>query len=352
MRKNIILQNSNNINPINQTKFLISVTNRLLGDHAVASIDNDWMRRLWQWADENGIETTDEFDIFCISNDEKRLDLTNKNKKMLWEKIETIDYLSDRERNVIYMRYWLEYSYAQIGAKLMVTDVRAMHIHSSAKMKLQNAAKNKLPRAKKELLECRSLFLFQLDLNALPKELFCLKNLESLTLFLPLKELHPDIAKLTNLKSLYIISPKLKELPDSIENMSSLELITVWDSELEKLPNNIADMKSLRSIWIMDSQIQELPQNIFDNKTLWDINIRGKLTELPEANNWKFRDREDWEHLSINLDFSDNNLKSLPASFAYLQNADLNIRDNPLEMTNELLKLIEIMELNGCMVEI
>jgi hypothetical protein len=111
-------------------------------------------------------------------------------------------------------------------------------------------------------------------------------------------------------------------------------------------------MKSLETIWIMDSHIQELPKNIFDNKALWNIDIHGKLTELPEANSWQFRDWENENHPSIILYFSGNNLKSLPASFVYLQNAELNIKDNPLEMTNELKRLIEIMESNGCTVEI
>lgn len=351
MQQNIIPISENSIIALGQTKSAIALTDKLLDKNTASQDDDAWIERLWKWADENGIDDADEFDLFCLGNDETRFALAKKDNGLLG-KIKEFNKLSERQVSVLYLKYWQNNSTDEISAKICCGKPRVNYFLNVANNILCQSAKNKLPKSKKYLLSCSRVLLEGLNLSKLPSELFNLKNLESLRLFLPLQELYHDIDKLVNLKELDITSSVLRELPNSFIRLKNLDFLFLSCENFEKLPESIENMKSLKTIWIWDSQIQELPKNIFDSKTLTDIQIKGKLAELPESNSWQFIDWEDENYPLIHLDFGENNLKSLPTSFAYLRHAYLNIKNNPLGMTEELRRLIKIMESNGCQVEI
>lgn len=259
MQKNIISQNSNNINPINQTKSLISVTNRLLGKHTVVSND-DWMQRLWQWADENGIDDiADDFDLFCICNDEMRFAIISRNSNVL-ENVKYLEKLSGREFSVLYLKYWEQRTDFYIAQELGITLERVSQIFSSADKKLffRGRVKNKLPRRVEELLACRKLCLRELNIYFLPVEIFNLFNIEHLLLAgLQIKYIPKDISKLTKLNILSIEECDLEELPTTFVKLECLGTLSVIRCvSFKKLPNNIEKMATLKDLYISNCRLE------------------------------------------------------------------------------------------------
>lgn len=377
----LVAKPSSAVVSLEKTKNLIGLANKLL-DKSIAE-DESWMQRLWAWADESGIEKADELALFCMGSDSTRYAMSSKNIALA-NQIKAIHkvgkkniQLSEREFAIVYLKYWYKYSYEEIGKEVACTDARAEQILSSANAKLSNIVKNKLARNKENLLDCRRINLSEKDITKLPVEFFNLKSLEELYLKLPLMELNQNIEKLNNLRSLTISGADFVNLPESIARLQNLDSLRLWSCQnleylpssivqlknldfiditsesLSSLPNDIHLMQSLSSIWIWESKLESLPENIFNSKVLRDIQIKGNLTELPESRIWQTLDwdnKDEWR--SYNFDFSNNQLKTLPKSFAYLKNSDIDLSNNPLEMTFELKKQIETMEANGCTVTI
>jgi len=108
------------------------------------------------------------------------------------------------------------------------------------------------------------LDLSYLNLNQIPQEISCLKNLEELNLAGNyIKELPEEIYNLKNLKILNlgdILSGgnKLTFLSKNIEKLINLEILKiVWNEDLKELPKEILNLPNLQIVFMSQHSILE-----------------------------------------------------------------------------------------------
>ena len=174
MNKNLAIVSQNNQLMLKKSKSLMAITNNILSN-------DDWMQRLWDWADENQIP-----DLY----EEHK---TSKIKRGLARNKEEL-------LNSTYL--WL-------------TD-------------------NKLTKFTNEIDKLTNLSYLFLDNNKfhnLPKEICNLVNLSGLYLAgNEIEKLPDEIGDLSNLTKLYLHSNKLTKLPDSIVNLTNLVELHIEDN--------------------------------------------------------------------------------------------------------------------------
>jgi DNA-directed RNA polymerase specialized sigma subunit len=129
MQQNIVPISENGVISLSQTKSAIALTDKLLGKNIVLPDDDAWMERLWKWADENGIGDTDEFDLFCLCNDETRFALAKQDNGLL-EKVKELERLSGRQFSVLYFKYWQNNSTDEIAKEMGYTKSRIRQFNS------------------------------------------------------------------------------------------------------------------------------------------------------------------------------------------------------------------------------
>lgn len=116
----------------------------------------------------------------------------------------------------------------------------------------------------------------------LSKELYTFTALETLYISDDFLELHPEIANLQQLTSLYINSRLLKTLPEEIGELQQLRSLTIIGEQIETLPDSIGKLKKLNSLSIWDSKkITALPSSWSNLSQLTRLSLhRGEWTNL------------------------------------------------------------------------
>jgi Leucine-rich repeat (LRR) protein len=108
-----------------------------------------------------------------------------------------------------------------------------------------------------------------------------------------LRNVPPEIYKLTNLKELDLSKNKIKELPAEIGQLQSLERLNLSSNDIIVIPDEIGKLKSLVYLGLNRNLIELLPPSIgqlssLEILELWDNEIQaipdeiGQLTKLRE----------------------------------------------------------------------
>jgi len=188
---------------LNRARKLINITNKILSKENRKDQDDNWIYRLWKWADENGIP-----DLEWVENN-------NYDEGGYWRGL-------PRDKKKL----------------LNLTKL--------------NLSKNKLTKLSKEIGNLTNLTILLLGdnkLTELPKEIANLTNLANLSLSNnQLTKLPKEIGNLTNLSMLSLWNNQLIELPKEIVNLTNLTVLDLVRNQLTKLPKKIVNLTNLTEL--------------------------------------------------------------------------------------------------------
>lgn len=164
--------------------------------------------------------------------------------------------------------------------------------------------------------EWESLNLANTGINSIPKEIFMIKSLKSLTIanytfketneFKNNIEIIPDeicnlinleyinlsgcnivslpsgIRRLQKLNSLYLNYTNIDILPEELFEIESLEILNLGGCPIESLPSSLNKLQKLTGIYFHGTKIRSIPSAIFELKKLTELGICNKVTEIPK----------------------------------------------------------------------
>lgn len=144
-----------------------------------------------------------------------------------------------------------------------------------------------------KIAQLKNLEYLELRLNyqaKLPDELFDLKKLSILSLAeCGIKELSPKIGELNNLEQLVLDNNYLENLPEELGNLSELKVLTIEKNLLVDLPQSLEKLTKLETLYITQNLLESLPTYITRLPKLESLGIASnRLKEFPyELNNLK-----------------------------------------------------------------
>jgi internalin A len=101
-----------------------------------------------------------------------------------------------------------------------------------------------------------------------------------------IKELPPEIGKLTNLTSLDLCSNQLRTLPEEIGQLTNLTSLNLRNNQLTTLPESIGQLANLTTFYLSCNQLRTLPEEIGQLTNLISLDLwSNHLTTLPDAIN-------------------------------------------------------------------
>ncbi len=156
------------------------------------------------------------------------------------------------------------------------------------------------------------------DIQNIPLEIVKLKNLKSLEISdVRLRKLPRNLYEIEGLQSISILNgydentmsrfdfEQMVELLSKCKNLTSLSIYNFRYVENFKLPSNIAKLKNLKQLYLERNDLKNLPQGIWDLEKLEVLSLHyNKLNLFPQ-------DLYKLTKLKI-LDFSVNKLESIP----------------------------------------
>lgn len=156
-----------------------------------------------------------------------------------------------------------------------------------------------------DMVGLRWLRLNKTGLGIIPFELSNLKKLESLSLVRnDLRDIHPDVCQLSNLRFLNCRDNKLKNagVPQELFDLDDLSVVDLSHNQLREVPAGLEQAKNLLVLNLSHNMIETIPSQLFIN-----------LTDL------------------MYVDVSDNQLDTLPPQIRRLTNLQtLMLNNNPL----------------------
>jgi len=238
MKKNLPTIRQSTEVALSRANTLMDVADKILAKQSTDLVDESWMERLWQWADDNHID-----DEILPRNKERLVNLT--------------------------------------------------------KLELAGAQLTELPKEIGNLVNLTSfLDLTCNQLTNLPKEIGNLVNLVNLSLWdNQLTELPKEIGNLVNLGYLSVGANPLSELPKEIGNLVNLNILEVSRdphnlvsnnklgyNQCTKLTKQVGSLVNLTHLILENNQLTELPKEIGNLVKLTALNIRGSqiTNNLPE----------------------------------------------------------------------
>lgn len=189
--------------------------------------------------------------------------------------------------------------------------------------------------SKEEIPYLAEIDIDEYNLQYIPKEIRCLKNLEKLSLYGGTLESVPqEIEELTNLNSLWL-SGKLSIFPTQILKLENLNSLNLSGNNLTTIPKEIEGM-NIRTLNLSNNNISVLPKEIAklslfflylshnnisvfpqDVSVTFELDLSyNKLTSLPEIS------------VDGSLDLSHNNISILPKISA----SSLNLSHNNISV--------------------
>lgn len=106
----------------------------------------------------------------------------------------------------------------------------------------------------------RHVILQGWGLESIPKEIFRIKDLETLGLeFNCLKEIPDDISNLFSLKILFLSYNNFKDFPKAITKLPILTTLSLNNNYISTLPEYINQLKSLKTLYIRKNKITRIP---------------------------------------------------------------------------------------------
>ncbi|HEX4804708.1 MAG TPA: hypothetical protein VFU94_02305, partial [Conexibacter sp.] len=164
----------------------------------------------------------------------------------------------------------------------------------------------------------------KLEGSALPAELYALERLRHLTLWHAVTELPPGIARLRELRGLWLGGNRIRRLPADITALRQLEDLRIGHNELSETPPEVFELAGLRILMLHRNNLTELPAEVAKLTRLVRLQLEGnQLTRLPP-------EIGRLAELEL-LDVSGNDLSQLPPQFGELASlATLDVRNNQL----------------------
>jgi internalin A len=217
-----------------------------------------------------------------------------------------------------------------------------------------------LPLEVCRLTNLRTLDLMSNELSALPPEIGRLINLRKLYLAgNHLTALPPEICQLANISELWLTTNRFTELPPEVCRLNTLEDLILDNNYLTKLTPEIGQLTNLQNLAIYCNGLLEVPPEIGRLIELQKLDLTlNKLTTLPPeigqlerlerlllyVNKLTSLPAEIGQLASLqHLDLSDNQLTSLPAEIGQLASLQhLDLSQNRLtSLRAEIADLIE-----------
>ena len=165
---------------------------------------------------------------------------------------------------------------------------------------------------------CDNDFLFDV-----PNEICCLTNLTTLTLENLRDHAPRDIAKLKNLRNLYLSGP-ITTIPDLSPMGDRLLVLQLKDTNIEYIPPWISNMRNLRHLDLSLNNFQCLPPGLFMLSKLKYLSLKDTCIEYIPSSISKL--------ISLNtLDLSYNEISYIPSNtFGLLNLSNILLFGNPL----------------------
>jgi len=119
----------------------------------------------------------------------------------------------------------------------------------------------------------KALNLYFVNLGPLPKFIYALTNLVTLTLW-NISDLSDDISKLSNLEFFTDCgAPALRTLPDGFTNLKNLRMTRLFQNDLQRLPDNFGDLENLEQVSLYQNSLSQLPESMAQLKKLTKLNL-------------------------------------------------------------------------------
>jgi len=207
---------------LSRANTLMDVADKILAKQSTDLVDESWMERLWQWADDNDID-----DEILPRDREGLVNLTDLNLEVSFDK--------EMENIVIVNETW---------------DLPSNQL-------------TELPKEVGNLVNLTRLNLFDNQLIKLPNEIGNLVNLTRIFLYNnQLTELPKEIGNLVNLTELHLGDNQLTKLPKEIGNLVNLTGLRLYNNQLTELPKEIGNLVNLTGLFLWNNQLTELPKEI------------------------------------------------------------------------------------------
>ncbi|WP_372365761.1 leucine-rich repeat-containing protein kinase family protein [Candidatus Uabimicrobium sp. HlEnr_7] len=183
-----------------------------------------------------------------------------------------------------------------------------------------------IPQEIGNLIKLQELDLSFNRLSYIPKEIFKLRNLSSLSLGNnSIEKASKGIGELHKLQKLELGSNRITSLPEEIGQLRNLSLLKIGGNQLTCLPKGIGNMAMLRELYLAENRITKLPEEIGNLKNLEKISaFKNKINFLPREIGCLSKLSE--------LSIGENNILSLPTEIGNLQQlVELHLYSNFIE---------------------
>lgn len=122
-------------------------------------------------------------------------------------------------------------------------------------------------------------------MEEVPKELACLLRLEDVYFNnVNANNFLEKISQLTHLKSLEILAAKIRRLPEDINKLQKLESLDIWGDGLKELPENICQINTLKRLLIRSASLQSLPINLNLLQNLKSLEFESNhIVDIPSS---------------------------------------------------------------------
>lgn len=188
------------------------------------------------------------------------------------------------------------------------------YINPLINLDYSNKGLTEIPKEVFDLKNAETLNLSGNNLTEIPKEISKLFNLKKLNLSKnKFNELPVEIGQLINLQELNLSENSLTELPKEITKLVNLGEINLNKNQISELPEGVENLISLRKIFLFDNHLKKVPEGInkITNLQVLYLNL-NQLTELTEEITNLINLEE--------LDLSSNSLKNFPKEILNLKN--------------------------------
>ncbi|MBE9184294.1 leucine-rich repeat domain-containing protein [Microcoleus sp. LEGE 07076] len=101
---------------------------------------------------------------------------------------------------------------------------------------------------------------------------------------LGLKELPPEIGKMSNLRQLNLSFNQITEIPELLGKLSNLTQLYLWNNQITEIPEVLGKLSNLTELYLTNNQITEIPEVLgkLSNLTQLDLST-NQITEIPEV---------------------------------------------------------------------
>ncbi len=156
-----------------------------------------------------------------------------------------------------------EMKHLNLGSNLVrvIPDLSELKLDT---LKIHKNPITDLPNVPSKIKNLNAFFTYKL--KKIPKEIFKLEFLESLSLGFSDARYPIDFSNLKNLKWLIMSSNNLNEFPESILDCRNIEGILMPKNKINMLPKEIGVLKNLKTISMYKNNISQIPDSFYDIK--------------------------------------------------------------------------------------